>query len=63
MPTKARQRARAISLANGRQLDVLALMMQGKSNKAICRALNLVEPTVKAEGGESHSGGDSRSRF
>ena len=22
-------------------------MMQGKSNKAICRALNLAEPTVK----------------
>jgi DNA-binding NarL/FixJ family response regulator len=31
----------------GRQLDVLALMMQGKSNKAICRVLNLAEPTVK----------------
>jgi DNA-binding NarL/FixJ family response regulator len=31
----------------GRQLDVLALMMEGKSNKAICRALNLAEPTVK----------------
>jgi DNA-binding NarL/FixJ family response regulator len=31
----------------GRQLDVLALMMQGKSNKAICRALDLAEPTVK----------------
>ena len=31
----------------GRQLDVLALMMQGKGNKAICRALNLAEPTVK----------------
>jgi len=30
-----------------RQLDVLALMMQAKSNKAICRALNLAEPTVK----------------
>jgi DNA-binding NarL/FixJ family response regulator len=30
-----------------RQLDVLALMMRGKSNKAICRALNLAEPTVK----------------
>ncbi len=30
-----------------RQLDVLALMMQGKSNKAICRILNLAEPTVK----------------
>ncbi|HEY7301101.1 MAG TPA: response regulator transcription factor [Xanthobacteraceae bacterium] len=31
----------------GRQLDVLALLMQGKSNKAICRILNLAEPTVK----------------
>ena len=30
-----------------RQLDVLALMMQGKSNKAICRVLNIAEPTVK----------------
>ena len=28
-------------------LQVLALMMQGKSNKAICRILNLAEPTVK----------------
>jgi len=31
-----------------RQLDVLALMMRGKSNKAICRALDLAEPTVKS---------------
>jgi DNA-binding NarL/FixJ family response regulator len=31
----------------GRQLDVLALMMQGKSNKAICRVLELALPTVK----------------
>ena len=30
-----------------RQLDVLALMMQGKNNKSICRMLNLAEPTVK----------------
>ncbi|MCC6775365.1 MAG: response regulator transcription factor [Hyphomicrobiales bacterium] len=30
-----------------RQLEVLALMMQGKSNKLICRALDLAEPTVK----------------
>jgi DNA-binding NarL/FixJ family response regulator len=30
-----------------RQLDVLALIMQGHSNKAICRWLNLAEPTVK----------------
>jgi len=30
-----------------RQVDVLTLMMQGKSNKAICRVLNVAEPTVK----------------
>lgn len=30
-----------------RQVEVLALMMQGKSNKAICRALHLSESTVK----------------
>lgn len=30
-----------------RQLDVLALMMQGRSNKGISRALDLAEPTVK----------------
>jgi DNA-binding NarL/FixJ family response regulator len=30
-----------------RQLDVLALIMQGKSNKLICRQLDLAEPTVK----------------
>ncbi len=30
-----------------RQMDVLTLMMQGKSNKSICRALDLAEPTVK----------------
>jgi len=30
-----------------RQAEVLALMMQGKSNKAICRVLRLAEPTVK----------------
>lgn len=30
-----------------RQLEVLALMMEGKSNKLICRALHLAEPTVK----------------
>jgi DNA-binding NarL/FixJ family response regulator len=30
-----------------RSLDVLALMMQGKNNKTICRALDLAEPTVK----------------
>lgn len=31
-----------------RQTDVLDLMMRGKSNKAICRALGLAEPTVKS---------------
>ena len=30
-----------------RQQAVLAVLMQGKSNKAICRVLNLAEPTVK----------------
>jgi DNA-binding NarL/FixJ family response regulator len=30
-----------------RQMEVLALMMHGKSNKAICRELHLAEPTVK----------------
>ena len=30
-----------------RQIEVLALLMQGKNNKLICRALNLAEPTVK----------------
>ena len=30
-----------------RQVEVLALMMEGKNNKLICRALDLAEPTVK----------------
>jgi DNA-binding NarL/FixJ family response regulator len=30
-----------------RQANVLALILQGKSNKAICRLLDLAEPTVK----------------
>jgi DNA-binding NarL/FixJ family response regulator len=30
-----------------RQMEVLALMMQGKSNKAISRLLDVAEPTVK----------------
>lgn len=30
-----------------RQIEVLALMMDGKSNKMICRALDLAESTVK----------------
>jgi DNA-binding NarL/FixJ family response regulator len=32
----------------GRQIDVLALIMQGMSNKAICRVLDRSEPTVKS---------------
>src|SRR5262249_35836080 len=43
--------ARAVTPAelglSGRQIEVLQLMMQGKSNKAICRVLNLAVPTVK----------------
>lgn len=40
--------AQAADLAlTERQMEVLALMMQGKSNKAICRILDLAEPTVK----------------
>lgn len=30
-----------------RQIDVLALIMKGRTNKHICRELNLAEPTVK----------------
>jgi DNA-binding NarL/FixJ family response regulator len=37
----------AIRLLTPRQREVLAVMMQGKCNKAICRSLNLAEPTVK----------------
>src|ERR1700728_2842351 len=29
------------------QMRVMTLLMQGKSNKAICRSLGLAEPTVK----------------
>ncbi len=46
----ARDRSRASSAYMGltdRQLDVLALMMEGKNNKTICRMLDLAEPTVK----------------
>ena len=37
----------AIKSLTPRQRDVLAVMMQGKCNKAISRLLNLAEPTVK----------------
>ena len=42
---------RAVSAADlgftGRQMEVLGLMMLGKSNKAISRILDVAEPTVK----------------
>lgn len=37
---------RALGLTE-RQIEVLALMMKGRTNKHICRELNLAEPTVK----------------
>jgi len=47
-PAPAGRRSSAADLGlTDRQMDVLALMMQGWSNKAICRALELAEPTVK----------------
>jgi DNA-binding NarL/FixJ family response regulator len=42
----ARSSPRDLGLTQ-RQLDVLALMMRGKSNKAISRVLDLAEPTVR----------------
>jgi DNA-binding NarL/FixJ family response regulator len=44
--SKKPMRAAELGLTD-RQFDVLKLMMTGKSNKAIGRALNLAEPTVK----------------
>jgi len=38
---------RAIRGLTPRQREILAVMMQGKCNKGICRTLNLAEPTVK----------------
>jgi DNA-binding NarL/FixJ family response regulator len=47
-PPPLQRRAAAAELGlTDRQMEVLALMMQGKSNKAICRVLDLAEPTVK----------------
>ena len=46
MPGTSQQHRRATLGLTDRQVEVLALMMQGKSNKAICRALDLAEPTV-----------------
>jgi len=52
MQAKAEQTSAKVSPADfgltGRQIEVLALIMQGKSNKAICRVLDLSEPTVKS---------------
>jgi len=49
--TRLRTGARGMTPADlglsGRQIDVLQLVMRGMSNKAICRALSLAEPTVK----------------
>jgi DNA-binding NarL/FixJ family response regulator len=48
-PVLAQKRISAADLGlTDRQMDVLALMMQGRSNKAICRELDLAEPTVKS---------------
>jgi DNA-binding NarL/FixJ family response regulator len=47
-PAQPKRRVSAADLGlTGRQMEVLTLMMKGKSNKAICRALNLAEATVK----------------
>ena len=45
-PTPSKAGAADLGLTE-RQMEVLALMMQGKSNKAISRVLDLAEPTVK----------------
>jgi len=46
VPAQERVSAADIGLTR-RQMEVLALMMRGKSNKAISRELRLAEPTVK----------------
>ena len=49
-PSQGRDGQAALAGRTGlteRQVDVLALMMEGKNNKLICRALDLAEPTVK----------------
>jgi DNA-binding NarL/FixJ family response regulator len=46
--TQPKRRVSAAELGlTERQMEVLILMMQGKSNKAICRVLDLAEQTVK----------------
>jgi DNA-binding NarL/FixJ family response regulator len=48
MPSQSERPPAAADLGiTERQMEVLALMMQGKSNKLICRALGIAEPTVK----------------
>ncbi len=47
-PARFVRRVSAVDLGlTERQMEVLALMMQGRSNKVICRTLDLAEPTVK----------------
>lgn len=46
LPPSAARAAAKLGLTE-RQVGVLRLMMQGMSNKAICRALDIAEPTVK----------------
>jgi DNA-binding NarL/FixJ family response regulator len=52
-PSKSRHSGAGLGVSpadlgfTGRQIEVLALMMQGRSNKAISRILNVAEPTVK----------------
>jgi DNA-binding NarL/FixJ family response regulator len=47
-PASPKRRMSAADLGlTERQMEVLSLMMHGKSNKAICRVLDLAEPTVK----------------
>jgi DNA-binding NarL/FixJ family response regulator len=52
LPAQEQAPQRPVSAANlgltERQMDVLTLIMQGKTNKAICRVLDLSEPTVKS---------------
>jgi DNA-binding NarL/FixJ family response regulator len=45
--SESRSRTAAELGVTERQMEVLSLMMHGKSNKAICRSLGLAEPTVK----------------
>jgi DNA-binding NarL/FixJ family response regulator len=46
VPSKRQVSAADLGLTE-RQMEVLALMMQGKSNKAICDALDLFDATVE----------------